>query len=127
MRGNDEKVSISFHVNWLWRIPYSPSGRKDKNIGSPITQVPATNCDDDVIDDNGEDEDDFDDGEFDTAAANVFAKFCCCGWFWKVLMTDNYVDGDYGDDNGDRGGQRVEKQMHLPDSPVLILILILRK
>ena len=42
MRGNDEKVSISFHVNWLWRIPYSPSGRKDKNIGSPFTQVRAT-------------------------------------------------------------------------------------
>ena len=42
MRGNDEEVSISFHVNWLWRIPYSPSRRKDKNIGSPITQVRAT-------------------------------------------------------------------------------------
>ena len=74
MRGSDEEVSISFHVNWLWRIPYSLSERKDKNIGSPITQVRATNCDDDdVLYDNGDDDDDLDDGEFDTAAANVFA------------------------------------------------------
>ena len=63
MRGNDEKVSISFHVNWLWRIPYSPSGRKDKNIGSPITQVRAT------YDGGGvDDEDDDVDGQWDDVA-----------------------------------------------------------
>ena len=73
MRGSDEEVSISFHVNWLWRIPYSLSGRKDKNIGSPITQVRATNRDDDVVDDNGDDDDDFDNGEFDTTDADVSA------------------------------------------------------
>ena len=73
MRGSDEEVSISFHVNWLWRIPYSPSGRKDKNIGSPITQVRAINCDDDDDDDNGDDDDDFDNGEFDTTDADVSA------------------------------------------------------
>ena len=54
---NLQKVSISFHVNWLWRIPYSPSGRKDKNIGSPITQVRATYDGGGVDDDEDDDED----------------------------------------------------------------------
>ena len=57
MRGSDEEVSISFHVNWLWRIPYSPSRRKDKNIGSPITQVRATYDGGGVDDDEDDDED----------------------------------------------------------------------
>ena len=56
MRGNLQKVSISFHVNWLWRIPYSPSGRKDKNIGSSITQFRDTY-------EGGGDDDEDDDGD----------------------------------------------------------------
>ena len=66
MRVNLQEVSISFHVNWLWRIPYSPSGRKDKNIGSPITQVRAT------YDGSGVDDDEDEDGQWDGALSFVY-------------------------------------------------------